>query len=104
MTREEVFKGLAKRGDTYVKKADDAYIRVMTCNVLFSDATKPCELDYLGRTDIMAGMCAYYLPDVIGFQEMALYLKEEFVEKFSDIYSFVESPTGERDCGDFCGL
>ena len=27
MTREEVFAGLAKRGDTFVKKADESYIR-----------------------------------------------------------------------------
>ena len=96
MTREEVFAGLEKRGDTFVKKADDSYVRVMTCNVMDHKGPEPDGIGYHGRTDIMAGMCAYYLPDVIGFQEMALYLKEEFVEKFSDIYSFVESPTGER--------
>jgi len=96
MKREEVFASLEKRGDSYVKKADESYIRVMTCNVLDSNATKPCELDYLGRTDVMAGMCAYYLPDFVGFQEMTPEMKAAFEERFSDIYAFVESPTGER--------
>lgn len=96
MKREEVFASLEKRGDSYVKKADESYVRVMTCNVLFSNATKPCELDYLGRTDILAGMCAYYQPDFVGFQEVTPEMKAAFVERFSDIYSFVESPVGER--------
>ena len=96
MTREEVFEGLAKRGDTFVKKADESYVRVMTCNVMDHKGPEPDGIGYRGRTDIIAGMCAYYLPDFIGFQEMALYLKEAFVGRFSDIYAFVESPTGER--------
>lgn len=98
MKREEVFASLKKRGDSYVKKADESYVRVMTSNVLFSHAENSAnfELSFQERTDILAGMYLYYQPDFIGLQEVTDEMQKAFEERFSDVYAFVYSPTGEK--------
>ena len=94
MTREEVFEGLAKRGDSFVKKADDSYIRVMTSNILCPRGAY--ETGYLERADILTGMYLYYQPDFLGLQEMIPEMRAAFEDRFSDVYAFVDTPTGEK--------
>ena len=98
MTRDEVFACLAARGDSYVKKSDEAYVRVMTSNVLCPRDQKSLayEIDYLGRADILTGMYLYYQPDFLGLQEMIPEMRAAFEDRFSDVYAFVETPTGEK--------
>ena len=98
MKKEEVFAFLDAQGYDYKEKADPSLLRVMTSNVLFSHADKSVayELDYKGRADILAGMYLYFQPDVIGLQEMTDDMKAALREHFSDVYAFVETPTGEK--------
>jgi len=98
MKREEVFAFLDAQGYDCREKADPSLFRVMTSNVLFSHAEKSVayELNYLDRSDILTGMYLYFQPDVIGLQEMMPNMKEAFIERFSDVYAFVETPMGEK--------
>lgn len=98
MKREDILQYLKEQGHDHVKKADDSYVRVMTSNVLFSHAQNSVdfELDYKERTDILSAMYLYFQPDFIGLQEVTDDMQKAFVERFSDVYAFVDTPTGEK--------
>ncbi|MBR3895326.1 MAG: hypothetical protein IKJ35_09330 [Clostridia bacterium] len=97
MRREEIFEELAKRGDTFVKKADESYIRVMTSNVFHTDClgSQIFELSYEERADILAAQYLYFEPDFIGLQEVSTPMQQVLAERLGERYSFVETPLGD---------
>lgn len=97
--RDAIFAHFRKVGHDRVEKADESYIRVMTSNVLFSNAQKSLDFGadyYKTRAEILAAQYLYFKPDFIGMQEITADMKAEFLAHLSDVYAFVDSPTGEK--------
>ena len=98
MTHQEHFSYWDAQNYAFRQKADPTLLRVMTANVLFSNAEKSVayELDYRDRAHILSSAFLYFRPDVIGLQEVTPDMKAVLTEFFGDTYAFVETPTGEK--------
>ena len=98
MKKEEIFEYLSQQENDYAGKADPAYLRIMTSNVLLTiePKSKLFELNYEERADILAGMYLYYQPDSIGLQEVGRDMELALKERLGDTYSFANTPLGDR--------
>ena len=99
MKREKILEYFRNQGHDHVVKADLTYIRVMTSNVLHTDArnSQSYELSYEERADILAAMYLYFQPDFIGLQEVSAPMQAALTERFSDVYAFVDTPLGDYE-------
>ncbi len=82
-------------GHPNVEKEDDAYIRVMTSNVLHSRASDLAKSTWEERADILSAVYLTFLPDFLGLQEVSYQQTPRLCELLSEVYATPDTPLGD---------